>query len=373
MDPTEKTFLLLIINPGSTSTKVSLFENEVTLFEKSLFHDAPILLKYPHVNDQIPFRYQVILDMLKEENIDPARIDVFVGRGGSAYTQPGGVTRIDQKLYDDTLAAVGGSEHPAKLGVMLAWKFAQTYGREAYTLNPTNVDEYGDYARLTGIRGVYRVSHSHVLNQKAVADAYASSIGRRYEDCNFIVAHIDGGITVSAHDHGRMVDGNMGADGEGAFTPTRIGSVPVLALLDYIEAHSVDEVRLMCSRAGGFVSLFGTSDSDVIHAQVDAGDRKASLVWNTMIYQICKMIGEMSAVLCGRVDAILLTGGLMRFSDIARGIRERCGWIAPIHVYPGEMEQEALALATLKVLRGQAQAMRYSGRPVWQGFEGVTF
>ena len=373
MADTEKNYRLLIINPGSTSTKVSLFDNETPRFEKSLFHDAPVLLQYPHVNDQIPFRYRVILDMLKAEGVDPASIDVFVGRGGSACTQPGGVTRIDQKLYDDTEAAVGGSEHPAKLGVMLAWKFALAYHRDAYTLNPTNVDEYGDYARLTGIRGVYRVSHSHVLNQKAVAEAHAESLGRRYEDCNFIVAHIDGGITVSAHDHGRMVDGNMGADGEGAFTPTRIGSVPVLALLDYIESHSIEDVRLKCSRAGGFVSLFGTSDSDTIHALVAQGDRKAALVWNTMIYQICKMIGEMSAVLCGQVDGILLTGGLMRFDDIAEGIKRRCGWIAPISVYPGEMEQEALALSVLKVLRGQASAMTYSGKNVWQGFEGVTF
>ena len=362
---------LLIINPGSTSTKVSLFENETSLFEESLFHDAPILLQFAHVNDQIPFRYQVILDMLREHGVDPAAIDVFVGRGGSAHSQPGGVTRIDQRLYDDTVAAVGGSEHPAKLGVMLAWKFAQEYGREAYTLNPTNVDEYDDVARLTGIKGVYRVSHSHVLNQKAVAEYHAATLGKRYEDCDFIVAHIDGGITVSAHRHGRMVDGNMGADGEGAFTPTRIGSVPVLALLDYIDAHSTKEVRLMCSRAGGFVSLFGTSDSNVIHAKVEAGDPKATLVWKTMVYQICKQIGEMSAVLCGHVDAILLTGGLMRFSDILDGIREHCGWIAPIHVYPGEMEQEALALSVLKALRGEAPILTYAGRPVWQGFGDI--
>ena len=368
-----KKYKLLIINPGSTSTKVSLFENEKSLFEKSLFHDAPVLLQYPHVNDQMPFRYKVILDMLKDENVDPAEIDVYVGRGGSACTQPGGVTRIDQRLYDDTVAAVGGSEHPAKLGVMLAWKFACEYGKPAFTMDPTNVDEYGDLARLTGIRGVYRVSHSHVLNQKAVAEAHAEKLGRRYEDCNFIVGHIDGGITVSAHDHGRMVDGNMGADGEGAFTPTRIGSVPVLALLDYIDSHSVEDVRLKCSRAGGFVSLFGTSDSDTIHALVDQGDRKATLVWNTMIYQICKMIGEMSAVLCGRVDGILLTGGLMRFDDVAEGVRKRCGWIAPIVVYPGEMEQEAMAFPVLKVLRGQAEAITYSGKNVWQGFEGITF
>ncbi len=362
---------LLVINPGSTSTKVSLFENETSLFEENLFHDAPLLLRFPHVNDQIPFRYQVILDMLREHGEDPAGIDVFVGRGGSAYSQPSGVTRIDQRLYDDTVAAVGGSEHPAKLGVMLAWKFAQAYGREAYTLNPTNVDEFDDLARLTGIKGVYRYLHSHVLNQKAVAEHHAATLGKRYEDCDFIVAHIDGGITVSAHRHGRMVDGNMGADGEGPFSPTRIGNVPLPALLDYLDAHSEQDVRLLCTRAGGFVSLFGTADSNAIHARVEAGDPAATLAWNTMIYQICKQIGELSTVLCGLVDAILLTGGLLRFPDIPEGIRARCGWIAPIHAYPGEMEQEALARSTLRALRGEIPVLTYAGKPVWQGFGSI--
>ena len=361
-------FKLLVINPGSTSTKVSLFENETCVFEKSLFHDASVLLEFAHVNDQMPFRYKVIMDVLVAEGVPPASIDAFVGRGGSACSQPGGVMTVDRKLYDDTVAGVGGSEHPAKLGVMLAYAFAQEFGKGAYTLNATNVDEFGELARLTGIRGVYRTAHSHVLNQKAVAEFHAAKLGRRYEDCNFIVAHIDGGITVGAHDHGRMVDGNMGADGEGVFTPTRIGSVPVLQLLDYIDAHSVKDVRLRCSRAGGFVDLFGTSNSDTIHALVDKGDRKATLVWQTMIYQICKMIGEMSAVLCGKVDGILLTGGLMRFNDIIEGIRARCGFIAPIAVYPGEMEQEALAMPVLKILRGEAEARVYTGKNVWEGF-----
>lgn len=364
-------FKLLIINPGSTSTKVSLFGNEESLFEHSLFHDADELLKYPHVNLQEDFRYNVILDMLNEENVKPEDIDCFVGRGGSACTQPGGITVIDDKLYEDTVNAVGGSEHPAKLGVMLAYRFAKNYNKPAYTLNPTNVDEYCDLARLTGIKGIYRVSHSHVLNQKAVAEYHAKTMGRRYEDCNFIVAHIDGGITVSAHDHGKMVDGNMGADGEGAFTPTRIGSVPVLQLLDYIEEHSVEDVRLRCSRAGGFVDLFGTANADTIHDLVDRGDKKACLVWNTMIYQICKMIGSMSCVLCGKVDGILLTGGLMRFNDVKEGIEQRCGFIAPISVYPGEMEQEALALPALEVLRGNLTPRQYTGKNVWNGFEGI--
>ena len=160
---------ILVINPGSTSTKVSLFLDEELLFEKNLFHDAPELLKYPHVNNQLPFRYDVIMHMLEEENIDPAEIDAFAGRGGSACTQPGGLTVIDQKLYDDTEAAVGGSEHPAKLGVMLAWKFALKYGKRAYTLNPTNVDEYCDYARLD--RKSTRLNSSHEIPSRMPSSA----------------------------------------------------------------------------------------------------------------------------------------------------------------------------------------------------------
>lgn len=368
---TAKKWKLLVINPGSTSTKVSVYENETSLLEKSLFHDAPLLLTFPHVNDQVPMRYGVILDMLKESGIDPASIDAVVGRGGSAYSQPAGPTVIDERLYQDTVAAVGGSEHPAKLGVMLAWRFAGEFGCPAYTVNPTNTEEFCDYARLTGLKGVWRITHTHALNQKAVAEQYASSVGKSYKDLNLIVAHIDGGITASAHDHGRMVDGNMGADGEGAFSPTRIGSVPVTLLLDYLETHSLAEARLACTRSGGFAGYFGTSNSDTIHRRVEEGDRAAVLVWNTMIYQICKLIGSMAAVLSGKVDAILLTGGLMRFDDIREGIEERCGWIAPVHVYPGELEQDALALAALGVLRGETAAHTYSGKPVWDGFEGL--
>ena len=193
-------------------------------------------------------------------------------------------------------------------------------------------------------------------------------MGKKYEDCNFIVGHIDGGITIHAHDHGRMTDGNVGAGGDGAFTPTRIGSVPVLALLDYIEAHSVEDVRRMCSRSGGFVSYFGTADAKTIHRMVEENDPKAVLIWNTMIYDCCKQIGAMSAVLEGKVDGILLTGGLMRYADILEGIQRRCGWIAPITVYPGEMEQEAMAHAVLKVLHGETEAIHYSGKPAWEGF-----
>lgn len=360
---------LLVINPGSTSTKLSLFEDDSLLFEESEFHDASVLLQYPSVDDQVPFRKQVILNMLQRHGYTPADVDVFVGRGGSAHPQRAGVMPIDERLYLDTLHAVGGSEHAAKLGVLLAYELCTEYGGKMFTLNPTNTDELCDYARMTGIAGVYRSAQSHALNQKAVAAYHARSMHRRYEDCRFVVAHIDGGVTIGAHDRGKMIDCNVGAGGDGPYSPTRIGSVPVLFLLDYLEEHSLDEVRLMCSRAGGFVSHFGTSDAKKIHSLVEAGDRKATLVWNAMIYQICKEIGAMSAVLSGKVDGILLTGGLVRYNDIVEGIRSGCGWIAEITVYPGEMEQEEMAGAVLRVLRGEESSHPYTGEPVWKGFD----
>ena len=359
---------LLIINPGSTSTKVSVFEGRACLCEQNIFHDAPELMRFSDVNSQLPFRKQIVLDFLQRHGMTLGDIDIFVGRGGSAYPQPSGVTRVDDRLYRDTEARVGGSDHPACLGVMLAYTFSRETGKPAYTLDPTNVDELCDEARLTGIRGVYRNAQSHVLNQKAVAMSYAHSTGRKYEELRLIVAHIDGGITVNAHDRGRMVDGNVGAGGDGPLTPTRTGAVPVLALTEYLKDHSLAQVAADCSRAGGFVSFFGTSDADKVHALVEQGDEKACLVWRTMIYQIAKEIGAMSTVLCGKTDAILLTGGLLRFSDIEEGLRARCGWIAPVLAFPGEREQEALAHAVVRALNGESPILTYQGKPVWEGF-----
>ena len=363
-------YKLLVINPGSTSTKVSYFENEKNVFTESIFHDAPELLKYPTTNDQLPMRRQVLLDFLKEHGIDPKQIDVFVGRGGCAYSQQAGVMTIDEKLVEDTAADCGGSDHPAKLGVMLAYDLCRTYGGKMYTVNPTNVDELCDYARPTGIAGLYRRAQTHVLNQKGIAAIHAKKLGKGYEDLNLIVCHVDGGITVTAHSHGRMIDSTEGAGGDGPFTPTRLGSIPVMEVLQYLdEEHTTAQMRSMLSRSGGFVSHFGTSDAAKVHALVDAGDKKAVTVWNAMIYQLCKSIGCMAAVLEGKVDGILLTGGLMRYDDILKGVEQRCGWIAPITVYPGECEQEAMADAVLEVLRGQRQANRYTGVPVFQGFK----
>ena len=365
----ETVYKMLVINPGSTSTKVSYFENERNVYTQSIFHDAPELLAYPTVNDQIPLRRRVVEDFVRDHGLRMEDMDAFVGRGGSAYPQAAGVMEIDQALVRDTAAGVGGSDHPAKLGVMLAYALCREYGGRMYTVNPTNVDELCDYARPTGIAGVYRRAQTHVLNQKGIAAIHAKKLGKKYQDCNFIVSHIDGGITVTAHARGKMIDSTEGAGGDGPFTPTRLGSIPVMEVLTYLESgHTTDQVKTMLSRSGGFVSHFGTSNADTVHALVEQGDAKAVTIWNTMIYQLCKSIGAMAAVLEGRVDGILLTGGLVRFGDIVRGVQQRCGWIAPITVYPGECEQEAMADSVLEVLRGEKQANRYTGQPVFRGF-----
>ena len=359
---------LLIINPGSTSTKVSVFDGRTCLFTESVFHDAPELLRYPTANGQMPFRAAVIGRLLEEHGIGIGTIDVWVGRGGCAYSQKAGVMEIDKALADDTAADKGGSDHPAKLGVMLAWEFGRKYGGKMYTVNPTNVDELCDYARITGIAGLYRRAQTHVLNQKAIARKHAEEHNMSYDSSSFIVCHIDGGITVTAHFNGRMVDSTEGAGGDGPFSPTRLGSIPAMELANYMETHTPEEVRTMCSRSGGFVSHFGTSNAETIHGMMDAGDPKARTVWNAMVYQICKSIGAMAAVLEGKVDAILLTGGLVRFGDIPEEIERRCSWIAPVFTYPGEIEQEAMDQAVMDVLEGKTEAFTYTGKPVFNGF-----
>ena len=363
-----KTHRLLIINPGSTSTKISVFNNRNCIFTESVFHDAPELLKYPTTNDQIPFRRAVIEKILKEHDVDIRTIDIWVGRGGCAYSQKAGVMEIDRHLVDDTAADKGGSDHPAKLGVMLAYDFCSEYGGKMYTVNPTNVDELCDFARVTGISGLYRRAQTHVLNQKAIAKKHAESIGSGYDKCSFIVCHIDGGITITAHKNGRMIDSTEGAGGDGPFSPTRLGSIPVMEIAVFMDSHSTEVLRSMCSRSGGFVSHFGTSNAATIHKLMEEGDPKATLIWDSMVYQICKSIGAMAAVLEGKVDAILLTGGLVRFEDIPAKITKRCAWIAPVFSYPGEIEQEAMADSVMDVLEGKTSAFRYTGKPVFQGF-----
>lgn len=360
---------VLVINPGSTSTKVSVYDGEEEVFTESVFHDAPELLKYRTVNGQLPFRKKVVLDLLGKRGVSLDSIDVFAGRGGCAYSQGAGCMRIDQRLNADTRDDLGGSDHPAKLGVMMAWEFSLETGKPAFTVDPTNVDELWDIARVTGIKGVYKRAQSHALNQRGVAKAYCSEVlGKPYEEANLIVCHIDGGITIAAHLKGRMVDGTEGAGGDGPFTPTRLGSIPIMETAKYAAEYGPEALEAMCSRSGGFVSHFGTSDADKVHALVGKGDGHAKLVWESMCYQIAKCVGSMAVTLDGKVDAILLTGGLTRFSDLVEYITAKCSWIAPVVVRRREVEQETLAREAIAAAEGRLEARVYTGRPVFKGF-----
>ncbi len=361
-------YRIFVINPGSTSTKLSLHENEEILFEDSAFHDSSELLKFPTINDQLDYRMEVIHQFIADNHIDLSHVDAIVGRGGGCVALEGGVYKINEKLIEDTRAAKGGLYHASMLGVQMAERLHKKYGGQLLMVDPPVVDELCDLARITGVSGIYRRAVSHALNLKATARHHAKTLGKKYQDCNFIVCHIDGGISVTAHKKGKMIDGNDAGGGQGPFTPTRMGSMAVTDMNNYLRDKSAEEIRDLCSQAGGLSSHFGTSNSDIIHKMVDDGDPKATIIWNAMIYQVCKNIGAMSAVLAGQVDGIILTGGLVRFDDVVGMIQERCGWIAPISVYPGEREHQAMAAGALRVLRGEEEARTYTGEPVWKGF-----
>lgn len=365
----DKTYRILVINPGSTSTKLSMFENETCLFTEDVFHDSSVLKQFPTINDQLDYRMEVVDKFLKDGNIDLTGVDAIVGRGGGCYSVEGGIYKIDDRLIQDTKAAKGGLYHSSMLGVQMADVLHKKYGGIMIMMNPPIVDELCDLARVTGVDGVYRRAVCHALNLKETARRHAISLGKKYEDCNFIVCHIDGGISITAHKKGKMIDGNDAGGGEGPFTPTRMGTMAVTDITRYFWDKTPAEMKSLCSQTGGLSSYFGTSNSDTIHKMVEEGDKKATRVWNAMIYQVIKYIGSMSTVLQGKVDGIVLTGGLLRFPEVEEKIRESCGWIASVTSYPGEFEQEAMAFGALRVLRGEEEVKIYPGKPVWDGFK----
>lgn len=361
---------IFVINPGSTSTKTALFLDDEKVWERKIFHEAGDLKGFEAVNDQLDYRYGLICRALEEDGIDLSGTDAIACRGGSCCTVESGVYSVSEKMLEDTRNAAGGSEHASMLGVQLGDLFRKKIGGELFTQDPIVVDEYCDLARMTGIRGLYRSASSHALNQKAVAKRYAAAEGRRYEDIDIIVAHIDGGITVAAHQKGRMIDCNIGAGGDGPYTPSRIGSLGVGDLISYLKGKDAGIVSHLCNTGGGLTSLLGTNDADQVLRRIEEGDREAERAWEGMIYQICKQIGAMASVLEGKAEAILLTGGLVRYESVVCGIERRCGWIAPVRVFPGELEMEALAEGALSVLRGETSPKEYTGKPVFPGFGG---
>lgn len=360
---------VLVINPGSTSTKVGLFDGERAVFTVNVAHEASELAKFAGVSDQLPYRVGLIEQALAENGVELASIDAFVGRGGGLLPLPGGTYEVDDVLLDHATRGANGVQHPAQLGPQIARAFAGRVGKPAFVVNPPDTDELCDEARMTGARGVYRHVHLHALNLKETAIRHAASAGRAYEECRFVVCHIGGGISVSAHDRGRMVDGADIVGGEGPMAPTRCGALPVAEVLDYLDAgHATADVRRMCMKTGGFVDLLGTSDALEVSRRAEAGDEACGRAWDAMVYQICKEIGAMAAVLGGNVDGILLGGGMVHNKGLVRAIEERCGWIAPVFAYPGEFELEAMAAGARRVLDGAEEPLRYSGKPVFEGF-----
>lgn len=365
----DKNYRVMVINPGSTSTKVGVFDGDEAVFTVNVAHEASELAKYAGVSDQLPYRVGLIEGALAENGVALESIDAFVGRGGGLLPMPGGVYEVGKTLLDHATRGANGVQHPAQLGPQIAHAFAERAGRPAFVVNPPDTDELCDEARMTGIKGVYRHVHLHALNLKETAIRHAASLGRAYEDCNFVVCHIGGGISVSAHKQGKMIDGGDIVGGEGAMAPTRCGAVPVVEVLDYLEAgHSVSETRALCMKTGGFVSLLGTSDALEVSNRAEAGDVAAQRAWDAMVYQICKYVGEMACALEGKVDGILLGGGMVHNKGLVAAIEKRCGWIAPVSAYPGEFELEAMAAGARRVLSGAERAREYTGVPVFSGF-----
>lgn len=363
-----KLYRILAVNPGSTSTKVAVFENERQIFSQNVSHDPAVLKNYPEFQDQLPYRKETIEDALQKANIDLAGIDVYASRGGGMVPCPGGTYEIDDKLVADAAIGASGAPHNAQLGSQICYAYAQRYGgKPAFVVNPPDVDEYCTLARYSGLSDIYRSSHVHALNQKEMAIRYCEKAGITYTDVNLIVCHIGGGISIAAHQNGRMIDSNDLIGGEGPMMPTRTGSLPAIPLvkLAYSGKYTERELINRINKNGGLIDHLGSADAIEVEKRIAEGDEKAREVYDAMIYQIAKCIGASACVLKGEVEAIILTGGISHSKYVTKQLADYSSWIAPVEVMAGEYEMEALASGALRVMRGVEQAEKYTGIPVW--------
>ena len=353
-------YKLLIINPGSTSTKIGVYDGEKEIFVETLRHSSDEIAKYDSIFEQKNFRKEVIMNILKKNNIDVSSLDAIVGRGGMLRPIPGGTYEVTDKLLEDLKIGVSG-QHASNLGGILANEIAKEVGIRSFIVDPVVVDELQDVARISGMPELPRRSIFHALNQKAVAKRYAKECGKRYEDLNLVVIHMGGGVSVAAHKDGLVIDVNNTLDGDGPFSPERSGSVPVgdLVKLCFSGKYTESEIYSKIVGKGGYVAYLNTNDArDVLKAR-EEGDEYASLIFEAFIYQICKAIGEMSTVLNGKVSQIILTGGIAYSPVVVNAIKERVQWISDVTVYPGEDELLALAQGALRVLNGEEEAKEY--------------
>lgn len=350
----------LIINPGSTSTKIGVFEDETLLFEETLRHSTEEISQYASIVEQKDFRKNIIVSFLKEKNMDIHSLDVIVGRGGMLKSIPGGTYAVSDALLQDLKIGKQG-QHASNLGGILAKELADFIGVPSYIVDPVVVDELIPIARYSGVPELPRVSVFHALNQKAVAKRYAKESGKAYQDLRLIVVHMGGGVSVGAHEYGKVIDVFNALDGDGAFSPERAGGVPSGALIKlcFSGQYSQDEVYKKICGKGGFNAYLGTNDMRDVEKMVDEGDAHAKELRDAFVFQVAKDIGSMACVLNGKVDAIIVTGGIAYDKGVVAGLKERAEWIAPFTVYPGEDELLALAQGALRVMNGEEEAMEY--------------
>jgi butyrate kinase len=353
--------LILAVNPGSTSTKFSLFEEENLIFEKNLRHTAEELAGFEKITDQFNFRKDLILHELSERKTIFDDIIAVVGRGGLVKPIESGIYEVNQRMKNDLKAGLSG-DHASNLGGLIADDIASSLPEaKAYIVDPVVVDELQSVARISGHPEIERKSIFHALNQKAVARIYATSIGRKYEDLNLVVAHMGGGVSVGAHKNGRVIDVNNALNGDGPFSPERSGGLPAgqLADLCFSGKFSHAELKLMITGKGGMVAYLGTNNFIEVCKMAENGDAEALLIRNAVSYQIGKEIGAMAAVLKGNVDAIILTGGLAYQESNIISIKSMVEFIAKVVVYPGEDEMKALAFNGLLALDGKIDIKKY--------------
>jgi butyrate kinase len=351
---------ILVINPGSTSTKLGFFEGEKPIFIEVLKHNSEEIKKYKRIFDQYEFRKNVVLNFLKDKNISLESITCVVGRGGLIKPVESGTYIVNEKMIEDLKEAKRG-EHASNLGAIIAYEIAKELNIPAFIVDPVVVDEMDDIARISGLKGIERKSIFHALNQKAVARKAAKDLGKKYEDVNLIVVHLGGGISIGAHRKGKVVDVNNALNGDGPFAPERAGGLPTQDLVDlcFSGKYTYEEMKKKLAGEGGLVSHLGTNDAREVERRIESGDNYARLVYEAMAYQISRTIGEMAAVLKGDIDAIVVTGGIAYSNMLVNWIKERVSFLGKILVYPGEDEMGALALGALRVLRKEEEPKIY--------------
>lgn len=349
---------ILVINPGSTSTKIAIYDNETPLFVKSIDHSQEELAKFENIIDQYDMRKDLILSVLETQNIPVESITAIVARGGLLPPVQSGAYKVnDDMVYQ--LKYHPQNEHASNLGAVIAHSLGGKLGIDSYIYDPVTVDELEPIARITGLPEMERKGMGHNLNMRASAIKYAEEIGKSYEDLTLLVAHLGGGITLSLHKNGRMID--MISDDEGPFSPERAGGLPVFQVIKMATSPDCDYDKMMrkVRREGGLMAYFGTTDARIVEEKVREGDERASLIYEALAHNVAKNIGKLSVVVGGKIDAIILTGGMAYSEMLTDWIRERVEFIAPVKIIPGENEIEALALGVLRVLNGEEEAHEF--------------